>query len=115
MNMMNIMSMNDCDPDKHDTPSETIVESIPSDAATASATDSASTNESLYPKLPELLCSVSKIIKEARHNDLMYPELSEIYTYHDLIIWIRNHYRLFYSVFQKDLLDIMASIPKNSL
>jgi hypothetical protein len=111
MNMMNIISMNDCEPNKHDTPSETIVESISATTATASA----STIESLYPKLPELLHSVSKIIKEARHNDLMYPELSEIYTYHDLTIWIRNHYRLFYSVFQKDLLDIMASIPKNSL
>jgi len=83
---------------------ETIVETV---------TAAASANE--YPKLPELLYSVSKIIKEARHNDLMYPELSEIYTYRDLTTWIRNHYRLFYSVFQKDLLDIMASIPKNSL
>ena len=104
--------MNECESDgggmkynDHALP-ETIVETV---------TAAASANDTLYPKLPELLYSVSKIIKEARHNDLMYPELSEIYTYRDLTTWIRNHYRLFYSVFQNDLLDIMASIPKNSL
>lgn len=87
---------------------ETIIETV-----TAAAADAAASNDPpLYPKLPELICSVSKVIKEARHNDLMYPELADIYTYRDLTIWIRNHYRLFYSVFQKDLLDIMASIPK---
>lgn len=67
----------------------------------------------LYPKLVELRCNVSKIVKEARHNELMYPELSEISTYRDLSIWIRNHYRLFYSVFQTDLLSILASIPNS--
>ena len=67
----------------------------------------------LYPKLAELICNVSKIVKEARHNDLMYPELAEISTYYELTIWIRNHYRLFYSVFQTDLLSILASIPKS--
>lgn len=73
------------------------------------------TTDGTYSELADLKCKVSKIVKEARHNDLMYPELAEITTYHDLTIWIRNHYRLFYSVFQKDLLDIMASIPKNKL
>ena len=109
---MNVMDVNDCESKgidnmkyKDNNPHETIVEQV----------TPVSTNEPLYPKLPDLLYSVSKIIKEARHNDLMYPELFEIHTYRDLTIWIRNHYRLFYSVFQKDLLDIMASIPKKNV
>ena len=68
-----------------------------------------------YPELTDLKFRVSKIVKEARHNDLMYPELAEISTYRELTVWIRNHYRLFYSVFQTDLLCVLASIPKHHL
>jgi len=97
--------MNECVPDgikyKDDNKSEPIIE------------NGASINP--YPTLAELICNVSKIIKEARHNDLMYPELAEISTYRDLNIWIHKHYRLFYSVFQTDLLCVMASIPKHHL
>ena len=73
------------------------------------------TTDGTYSELTDLKCKVSKIVKEARHNDLLYPELAEITTYRELTVWIRNHYRLFYSVFQKDLLDVMASIPKHHL
>jgi hypothetical protein len=68
-----------------------------------------------YPELTNLKCRVSKIVKEARHNNFMYPELAEISTYHELTVWIINHYRLFYSVFQTDLLCVLASIPKHHL
>jgi hypothetical protein len=80
-----------------------------------SATETTTIIKDNDPKLAELIRNVSKIIKEARHNDLMYPELAEISTYRDLNIWIHKHYRLFYSVFQTDLLCVMASIPKHHL
>ena len=66
------------------------------------------------PELTELKCKVIKIVKEARHNDSMYPELAQISTCPELTAWIRNHYRLFYSVFQTDLLCVLASRPKES-
>lgn len=69
--------------------------------------------DSLYIKLPELKYQVSKVVREARQNNLMCHEIAEISTYHEMNIWIRNHYRLFYSVFQTDLLSILASIPKS--
>ena len=87
----------------------------PLEALETNTTSKIQDNDPLYPKLAELICNVSKIVKEARHNDLMYPELAEISTYYELTIWIRNHYRLFYSVFQTDLLSILASIPKHRL
>ena len=76
-------------------------------------TDTDNTNGVVVdPELTELKCKIIKIVKEALHNDFMYPELAQISTYRELTAWIRKHYRLFYSVFQTDLLCVLASIPK---
>jgi hypothetical protein len=54
---------------------------------------------------------VRKVIKEANHNELRYPELNNVTTYGELATWINKHYQCFYSVFQLDLLCILAIIP----
>ena len=63
-------------------------------------------------ELNKLIMKVRKVIKEANHNELRYPELNNVTTYGELNAWIIKHYRCFYSVFQLDLLRILAiSIP----
>ena len=63
-------------------------------------------------ELNNLIMKVRKVIKEANHNELRYPELNNVATYGELNAWIIKHYRCFYSVFQLDLLRILAiSIP----
>ena len=64
-------------------------------------------------ELNNLIMKVRKVIKEANHNELRYPELNNITTYGELIAWINKHYRCFYSVFQLDLLRILATTTTN--
>jgi hypothetical protein len=62
-------------------------------------------------ELNNLIMKVRKVIKEANHNELRYPELNNVTTYVELTTWINKHYQCFYSVFQLDLLRILAIIP----
>jgi hypothetical protein len=62
-------------------------------------------------ELNKLIMKVRKVIKEANHNELRYPELNNVTTYGELATWINKHYQCFYSVFQLDLLCILAIIP----
>ena len=61
--------------------------------------------------LDDLIATVRKIIKEARHNELIYPELNTITTYNELSTWINKYYKCFYSVFRQDLLAVLSAIP----
>ena len=61
--------------------------------------------------LDDLITTIRKIIKEARHNELIYPELNTITTYNELSTWINKYYKCFYSVFRQDLLAVLSAIP----
>ena len=75
-------------------------------------TATATTTTTQDGELNNLIMKVRKVIKEANHNELRYPELNNVATYGELNAWIIKHYRCFYSVFQLDLLRILAiSIP----
>jgi hypothetical protein len=78
---------------------------------TATATATATITSTQDGELNNLIMKVRKVIKEANHNELRYPELNNVATYGELVTWINKHYQCFYSVFQIDLLCILAIIP----